>query len=181
LEGILHLEWWHSRDCARALVQDTPVIARSIEVLEAGVVPADSFDAEDKKAAWPSTEYWRPVHDLDEALAQGLLCHECLREPKFREDTAARTTEAIGPLLEAGWQLDVEDRSTWDQVFTVSKSLERDGTGVEVTCFEDNSWVTVYTYPSDYEGDPDNPMEPAFECGSLDELWSYFADQGWLD
>ncbi len=176
MEGVLHLE--RSQDGVRVVIRDRPVIASSVEVIEAGVVRADSFDEEDQRYGGFD---WHPIHDLDEAWAEGSVFWFCLRKPTYREDTYACSRAAIQPLLDAGWQLKEEQEWVFDQEFGVMESLERDGIIVNVECYEGRPASLVWTYSSDYEPDPEGEgSEPLFDATNNNELWSRFADEGWL-
>jgi hypothetical protein len=182
MEGILHLQ--RKSDAVHVLVDGWPVNALSVEVIEVGVVPVDSFDNGDKREyKKQGGSNWRPVHDLDRALADGSVHWRCAREirkPTFVEDTWEDASKAVGPLLAAGWSLKEESTCNDEGQFSATETLERNDQVVEIECFEGGG-IHVYAYTSDY--DPETTgycSEPSSESGDLEELRKMFAEQGWL-
>jgi hypothetical protein len=183
IEGILHLQNT-KHEGVLVLVDDgngeALVNAQSVEVIAPGARPADSHDNEDKKLfhEWHPDDEWRPVHDLDHAIADGLVCWECLRDPDFEEQTIARGRTGIRPFLDAGWQLTSEDG--WrdndgvrnGMVFSLCMCLQRDGTHLEVVIDE---WGPKGEWGGVLQVYDEDKMEP--EGGLGDEMFGYRTEE----
>jgi hypothetical protein len=186
-EGVLHLKNTEF-DGVLVLVdyggEDELVNARSVEVIEPAVRPADNFDNEDRK----DFDGWSPVHDLDQAIAKGLVCWMCLRDPEFEEETVARARTDIRPFLDAGWQLiDVyrwRDYLEIDRFLSVSMSLQRNEVDLEVICDECGSGgeFGLNQLYGEENVDADGLLdEPMFAYRTEEELRAELADRGLLN
>ena len=119
----------------------------SIEVLQPSVVPLLEAEQSDPLVGESG---WRRVTDLQEAIDEGLLAPGGggLSEGGSWDDLFAQLELRAQPMLDAGWMLVSTDRDeSMEYGDSVFYDLERDGTVIELECFEHGQLVA---YPDQW-------------------------------
>ena len=191
IEGILHLRMDQYGEIDVVLENTDSfwppiVIADSVEVIESGVVPADTFDRQDREDfyfRYPDYNRKHPVYDLTKAIDADLISLVSSRKPGFLKRLHERTLSLVTPLRNAGWT-QCGSRSYSDgQLLSWMVSLKRKGTRIGVEVFEIGGiqgWVYDADYEPDLEGDPEADTPDFDGIGEDSELFALFEERGWL-
>lgn len=100
VEGILTIRYVALLNYIQVSGGDRFVDAATVTVIQRDVATPDAMDPDDPLFTEPG---WRPYHDIDEALATGLVPLPRTRRGGTWAEMSARLDEAIAPMLAAGW------------------------------------------------------------------------------
>jgi hypothetical protein len=180
VEGILHLRLVPMLGYVQVNVGGHSVEPATVEVLECGALDPDTLDRGDPLIHDPG---WRPVHDLDRAVAEGLVTPSRIRQGGTWADMFARLDTMIAPLINSGWaRSDTDNEESAEYGDSVSCELRREDTAIWVELYEDGG-IVVYPVSNEPDPDPDADTitEPLFICDEERELLAQFVAGNWVD
>jgi hypothetical protein len=181
VEGVLHLRYVPMLHYVQVAVDvgdlSHAVDPVSVEVLTRGVVDPDFMDLRDPVFDTPG---WHAEHDLEQAVAHGMVTAERVREGGSWQDLFDRLTEAVQPLVDAGWSRTGSfHRDSWEYGDDVSYMLQRGDTEIEIQYYE---YGRFDVFPSDDPIGGDDDPEPTpllFRAETRAELDAEFTQRGW--
>ena len=182
VEGVLHLRYVPDLDDVQVNVEtdkgDSPVDPASVVVIRPAVVSPDSLDRNDPLFEWPG---WHAVHDLDQAIADGLVPKQRNRQGGTWQDLTNSLETLTQPLIDAGWQRgEYYKEDSWEYGDSVAYDFLRDEAVISVEYFEDES-LDVYPVVDNSDIDDPEPTVPLFSAANEAELWAQFSQRGWLE
>lgn len=183
VEGILNLRYIPSLD----YIQVNVVVDRNIRsvrpdsvvCLEAGCVAPEALEAIDPLYGRPG---WRPVRDLADAMASGLVPPAVDRVGGSWDDLFAALRSLAAPLLAGGWEVtDTWRDESWEYGDSVFYFFGRGDQTIELEYDEHGSLVGWPPGLSDPDAeDPDPPLFTIDDADAANAAEA-FQGQGWLN
>jgi hypothetical protein len=182
VEGVLHLRHVPSLGYVQVLVLADEgthsVDPASIEVIQMDTVQAETLERDDPLRNEPG---WRPVRDLEDARAAGLVQPARDFHGVTWADLFAGMDLLVQPLLDAGWKVTEKlEEASFPDGDSSLYSLERAGELIDLERFEDGAVVVHPGGDGSLEDSDGEPTEPLFTASRNDDILSEFASRGWL-
>lgn len=180
VEGVLTIRYVRSLSHIEVSVGDTPVDAWKVTVVQRGVATPDAMDTADPLFDDPG---WRRYHDLEAAIATGLVPAARTRTGGTWAEMGARLEAAIAPMLAAGWvELPDERDRDYDGAAgdLLSYQLIRGDAHVEVGLRQDDA-ICVWDLADDADPGDTEDASPTLFVVDLDDFGAEAANRGWLD
>src|SRR5579862_1686638 len=159
IEGVLHLRFVPLLGYVQVWVGRSQADPATVEVLERAVVDPDLLDRE---CGLSQDAGWRAVHDLDAAIAEGLVPAERDRQGGSWADMLGKLRELTAPLLDARWTAadEVHQEESWEYGDSVAIDFVRGDEAIEVELYETGEVDVFNAHPTPESEADDEPVGP---------------------